>query len=190
MIQYLEFKIIGQFVGELNKEIYGRDFAKKNKINNKTTATALNKLEKQGILKSVRKGKTKCFKLNKENANVSRYLICSEILKSIEFLDKNLKIKEILSGENIIGLFGSYVKGYATNKSDLDLFCFEKIDEKKLKSKGKKYGLNLSIHKISKPNFKKMLKENSPLIKEIIKDHILINEYEYFIKEVIKNEWN
>jgi predicted nucleotidyltransferase len=189
MLHKNEIKILQSFLSDVSKKVYGRNLAKEIKMSQKNVAILLNKLEKENIFKCKVEGKNKYFFLNKENKLVLDYLVISEIYKKILFFEKYKKVKEIFEEEKgeIVGIFGSYVKGNFNDKSDLDVFVFGKFNEKKLKEKGKMFGVEVSVHKFSLKKFKEMVKKKSPFANEILKNHILIKGYETFVREVLND---
>lgn len=180
------------FLKGYNKEIYGRELIKKVNISQKNIALTLEELEKEGTLSSKTRGNTRYYSLNKLNPLCKRYILLAEVENSIKFLKNNPKISQILNKINknqIICIFGSYAKETQKKDSDLDLFIVGKFDEKSIKELGKNYNLELSIKKGSKLDFIKLLKDNNPLMNEILENHIIISGYEEFIDEVTKQKW-
>jgi len=92
--------------------------------------------------------------------------------------------------QNIPGtiiLFGSYTKKTYNDESDIDIAYIGKIIEKelsKIKQIGELYGKKINVKKVSLKNFEKALKEKDPLVIEIIKNHILLQNPEQFINSL------
>ena len=80
-------KIMAEFCLDYNKRVYGRNLSHKLKMNQKTAANILNKLEKEGTLKYMTEGKNKYYFLNKLNPQIQ------DIIKIIEIERKNEFIK-------------------------------------------------------------------------------------------------
>jgi len=59
-----KIKILKEFSSGYHKRIYGRDIAKKLKMNQKTVSNVLNRLEKEHILEYKKEGKNKYYYLN------------------------------------------------------------------------------------------------------------------------------
>jgi len=193
MIHNKDYEVMKEFLGDYNKQIYGRGLIGKVNMSPKGIALTLNNLEKEKILISKKMAGVKYFSLNKKNVLIKRYLVIIEIINSIRFLEKNIKIKHIVSGlvkaGQIICIFGSYAKGNQKKDSDLDLFVVGNFDEKQIKEIGEEYKLKISIKNTSKLNFIKSIKENNILVKEILANHVLLSGYEEFVKEVTKQRW-
>jgi len=188
MILTINTKIFEEFLREYSSNLTGSLIAKKKKLNQKTTANHLQSLEKEGILKSKIQGKNKNYFLNLENKEiVKNYILAVEHLRTVEFYKKNLIIKEISEkiNEHITGsalIFGSYAKNSQKKNSDLDILVIGKCNEKEIEKIGKTYNLeiNLKIY----PKF-----ESDLLIKEAIKNHIFIKNFDLIILELVNGRY-
>mgnify|MGYP001563261174 CR=1 FL=1 len=172
--------ILESFLENYNKWIYGRDIAKKLKMNQKTVSNILNKLEKENILKFSIEGKNKYYYLNKFNPHIKEIIKLIEIQRKIKFLEKYKKIKELFNKleektQDLLIIFGSYANFSSNEKSDLDVLIFEKIKE--IKDLEQLYNIKINIIKINEKNFNK----NDTLIKEIIKNHVILKGIEKWI---------
>ncbi len=184
------FDVMKAFLGNYSLEVYGRGLVKKVKISQKNIALTLEELEKAGILSSKTRGNARHYSLNKNNPLIRKYIILAEIENSLEFLKKHPKISQILSkidSNQIICIFGSYSKGIETNDSDLDLLIVGQFDETRIKSIGEDYNLKISIKKCSETEFISSLKAKSPLLKEILENHVIISGYEEFVN--LASKW-
>ncbi len=188
MIHNKYYQILKQFLGDYDKQIYGRELVGKVNISQKNIALVLNELKKEGILSSKISGNMKYFFLNKSNPLIKKYLLITEMERSVRFLEKHPKIKQISISikADILCIFGSYAKGVQKKGSDLDLFIVGRYNKDKIKKLEDKYDVKISIKNASRSDFIKSIKESDPLIKEIISNHVLISGYEEFIEEVIK----
>ena len=83
--------ILKQYLGDYNKEIYGRNIVNKVALSQKAIALTLDELEKEGILKSRKQGNIKYFKLNIPNPNTK------DLLSSAEMLNKTIFFNLLLS---------------------------------------------------------------------------------------------
>lgn len=141
-----------------------------------TVLRKINKLFKEGILDYKREGKNKTFFI-KNNLKTKNYLYLAEIYKLNKILEKHPELSIIFEDiikkvpNEMIILFGSYAKGNEKSDSDIDIFVETK--KEKIKKEIKEIDSRLSI-KIG--NFDL----NSLLIKEIIKNHIIIKGVEKY----------
>jgi predicted nucleotidyltransferase len=147
-----------------------------------TVMRIMKRLEKERVVDYERQGKNKKYFL-KDTPEAQSYLYLTEEYKLIKLLQKpqlRRVIKELKQETNneLIILFGSHVKSSANKNSDIDLYI--ESTSKKLKNKLMHISEKLQI-KLGKFN------KHSLLSKEIIKDHVLIQNKERFYA-LIKNE--
>jgi uncharacterized protein len=180
-------QILSLFTNGFNNEYYIREIERILNISPRTSQLILEDLEKKTILESKLRGKIKNYKL-KRNQIAKEYIIFAEEYKRISFLQKNDLIKEIITKiipyiQGIGLIFGSYAKGIERKDSDLDIFIIGEYNKKEIKSISKNYGIEISIknypNKIFEDNINKDI-----LIKEVIKDHVIIKNSEDFIGKV------
>ena len=189
-----ELKILELFL-DLNRH-YFSEITKKTKLTRPRTLRVLRKLTKVNILKTKTEANVKYYFLNK---NPSVYLILSivEYNKTINFLGNNKRLKRALemlkdkySDYLIMLIFGSYVKGYATKTSDIDLLLikeeFSKNEIKKIEDLieiiNGRTGLKISPYLMKTTEFK----QKKDFVKEVIEKHILLDGGELFFRLVLE----
>ncbi|MBI5797972.1 nucleotidyltransferase domain-containing protein [Candidatus Woesearchaeota archaeon] len=186
-----ETAILRLYCNDYTKELHGREIARQLHANHRTILLALQKLEEKNIFSTKQMGKNKLFKLNIQNILTREYLTSVEILKTVSVLEKHFFLKKflyeltpIINTKPLI-LFGSYAKGIEHKESDLDLvLCDQNKDksiEQKIKDFGKQYRIKIQLQKATRKDLEKGLREKDPLIQEIVKDHIILNNYQYLI---------
>lgn len=164
----------------LRKEVHGRELAKKLKTSLTRIQLVLNELRKINVIDYKTEGKnhtyfikknliSKAFILNAENYKLTKLLRRYTIL---EPLFKNITEKY---PDKVIILFGSYAKFIPKEDSDIDIYV-ETID-KKIKENLQMINTSISV-KIGKFNPEDLL------IKEIIKNHIIIQGGESFYERL------
>ncbi len=171
-------KVLTLYLGDYIKEFYLREISRLTKIPLKTTQNLVLELEENKILKSYVRGKNKYFKLNLDNIQTKFYLLKAEIYRTCLFLDKYPLIKTFLKETKIntpLIVFGSFAEFKADKTSDFDLLVISK------KQKLPLYLLAYKVHKIelSRNSFIKSLKE--PLIKDIQKNHVILNNHSFYV---------
>ncbi len=176
-----EQDILNEFIGDYSKKIYGRDIAKRLKMNQKTVSNILNRLEKDNILKFTTEGKNKYYFLNTFTSHLKEIIAMIEIKRKIDFLEKNKNIKDLFAkleqkSKGILVIFGSYAKGKSNKESDLDIFSIGEIEQ--VHDLEDLYNIKINIIKSSKDKFNKQ----EPIIKEIINNHIILKGTEEFIE--------
>lgn len=173
-------KILKEFSSDYSKKLYGRDIAKKLKINQKTVSNVLIKLAKENILDFTEEGKNKYYFLNKFNPNIKEIIKIIEINKKIDFLNKHKNLITLFEEiekrtNNLLVIFGSYAKGEETSKSDIDLFILGNI--KDINDLEEMYNIKINVIKA-----KTVKLINDVVFKEIIKSHIILKGEDEFIK--------
>ena len=139
------------------------------------------KLVASGILIEERKPKNIFYSLNTENQMVINYLSIAEKIRLEEALEKSILLKrlyEILSpimGECKFLIFGSFAKDYKGEDMDVLALGNGKGIKEIAKNFEKTYGKR--IHLI---HTTKLLQKS--LLKEVIKKHIILNNFEYFVR--------
>jgi len=177
----LNTNIIEEFLKGKNIALTGSEIARKKKLNQKTVSNFLNKLERQGLLKSKKQGKNKLYYLNYYNKETLKQFILSiESLRTIKFLEKNPLIKEIITSINpyIKGsaiIFGSYAKNLQKKHSDLDILIIGRANERKIDQISEVYKLEIN------PKIYPKTKKKDTLLEEVIKNHIIVKNSEKFI---------
>lgn len=189
-----ELKILESFL-DLNRH-YFAEITKKMKLTRPRTLRVLRKFTKLNILKTRTEANVKYYFLDKSPA-VYSILSVVEYNKTINFLEKNKRLKRALemlrekySDHLIMLVFGSYVKGYATKTSDIDLLLikenFSKAEIKKIEDLieliNGRTGLRISPYLMKIDEFKQ--KRN--FVKEVIENHILLDGGEIFFKLVLE----
>ncbi len=182
MLHNKYFEVLEKFLGDYNREIYGRELIGKVSLSQKSIALVLVDLERNGILKSKKKGNMKYFKLNLENSEIKDIIISVEFMRKLNFLKKHRKLANIFEKDDrMVGVFGSYAKGIHGKDSDVDVFIIGNKKKLDYFEKGKKFNIDISVKYFSEIEFKKLLKEKNNLIKEMILDHVLIFKTEKFV---------
>ena len=167
----------------LKSDNHVRGIAKKLDESHSTILRKLNNLQKENVIDSRKEGKNKIFYL-KKNLISRSYILTTELHKLAKLLRKHPELsvifEEILqkSDEKLIILFGSYAKGLEKKDSDIDIYIETKSRNVKKVIEDIYSKINVKIGTFD---------TKSPLIKEIIKDHIIIRGIEIFYdKQVSK----
>ncbi len=189
-INNIQLSIMGLFRDNYFSQFHIRKMAKLIGKSHVSLLPYLKKFEKEKILKSKTVGRSRVYSINFDNNQTKEHLSLAEKAKSLEFIGKEFFIKKIydefisLNLNGCLVLFGSCVSGTSTAKSDIDLFYIGEIKEsekKKIKDLGKNYGREIHIVIMSLEQFEKELLKQNPLIKEVIKNHIILYNHDIFI---------
>jgi len=155
-----------------------RSIAKQLNESHSTVLRRLNRLVKENVLDYRKEGRNKVFFIRK-NLQARNYVFNAERYKMIKLLKKypelNIIIGDILRKTNDLTiLFGSYAKFLAKHDSDIDIYVEtgdRKIKEE-LKSVHSKLGVKIGDFDL-----------DSQLIKEIIKNHVILRGVEEFYEK-------
>ena len=157
-------------------ESHLREIARNIGESHSTVLRKINGLAKENIIDYKTEGKNKVFFI-KNNLKAKNYVYSAEIYKLNKLLKKHPELSIIFEdikknfSKGIIILFGSYVKGNVKSDSDIDIYL--ETTENKIKNKIKELNSKLSV-KIGEFDI------NSLLIKEIIKNHVIIRGVEEY----------
>lgn len=160
----------------LRNKIHLREIARILNESHSTILRKINELVKDNILDYKKEGKNKVFFI-KNNLKAKNYIYSAEIHKLNKLLKKHPELSIIFEdikknfSKGMILLFGSYAKGNPKSDSDIDIYL--ETNDNKIKEKIKEINSKLSL-KIGKFDTKSLL------IKEIIKNHIIIRGLEEF----------
>ncbi len=160
----------------LRNKTHLREIARILNESHSTILRKINELVKDNILDYKKEGKNKIFFI-KNNLKARNYIYSAEIHKLNKLLKKHPELSIIFDdlkksfSKGMIILFGSYAKGNSKFDSDIDIYL--ETNDKKIKEKIKEINSKLNI-KIGKFDTKSLL------IKEIIKNHIIIRGLEDF----------
>ena len=186
----IKYEIINLFKSNYLGQFHVREMAKLIKKSHVTLLPHLKALEKDKIIYGKTIGKNKVYSINFENIITKNYLTLSETVETTAFLEQILLIKKItkeifnLNLSGTIMLFGSYAKKTFQEDSDIDLFYLGQITDKEIqnmKALGKIYGKTINVKKSILKNFESGLRKKDPLITEIIKNHIILQNPEQFV---------
>ncbi len=172
----LDFEIILHL---LKEEDHLRSIARGLREPHATVLRRLNLLVKENALEYKKEGRNKVFSI-KNSLQGKNYVFNAERNKLIKLLkinpELNIIIEDIFkkTDENLIILFGSYAKFAAKKGSDIDIYVEtndrgikENVESVHSKLRVKIGGFDMS----------------SPLIKEIIKNHIILRGVEEFYEK-------
>jgi predicted nucleotidyltransferase len=174
------FEITPEIINILiQKESHGREIAVKLNVAQSSVQRTLSKLQKEGVIYYKTIGKNKIYKL-KKNIITKRYIIDTEFYKLNKLLKKELLLRPIVEklskiNTDIVLIFGSYSKGTYTKKSDIDIFIETK--DKNFKKTAEEINTRINA-KIGLINI------DDILIKEIIKNHIIIKGAEKYYERI------
>ncbi len=184
------FEILSFYRADYTVSLHVRAMAKTLGTSHVALLPHLRLLEELKILNAHTAGRNKQFTLNKDNILTKYYLNAAEELATIDFLEKHFIFKKLTGTLNTLDfsfpllLFGSYVKGYADEESDIDLFIIGKLTENQQNAFKKfeaTFGKKISIKTLTVEQFNVGLRNGDILIKEVVANHIVIRNADPFV---------
>lgn len=184
-------EILALYLSDYAARLHVRAISRLLGRNHRTVSLALKRLEKQGIMKHEDVGKNKQYFLNLDNVLTRDCLRNAESLKTMGFLEKHFAIKKLLTElsprlrTTPVLLFGSYAKGEETKESDIDLLMLKDENEGKMLKDitefAARHRITIQVQKTTQEQFELALREKDPLVVEIMKHHLILNNAELFI---------
>ena len=183
-------KLLSLYRTDYEASFHIRAMAKLLDTSHVTILPHLKHLEQIKILQHEKVGRNKQYLLNKTNILTKYYLTTTEHLATINYLEKNFVIKKLAEHLNNLDtatpiiLFGSYADNYATEESDIDLFCIgtlTKDQTSQIKKFETTFGKKINIKTATTENFNNGLRTGDILIKEIVKNHIILSNPDLFV---------
>ncbi|MFA6888100.1 MAG: nucleotidyltransferase domain-containing protein [Candidatus Woesearchaeota archaeon] len=184
-----ELEIISLYLSDYKREIHVREIARLLNANHRTIGLTVEKLKEKQVMNLKKIGKNNVYSLNIQNITTREYITCAESLQKIKILEKHFffkklltELSQIIETEPIV-LFGSYAKGKETKESDIDILLFkgETEIEAKIKSIAKQYNKSIQVQQATREQFETGIWEKDPLIIEIVNNHIILNNNQFFI---------
>ena len=164
----------------LRGESHVRGIAKSLGTNHMNISRKIKELSKKNIVDYIEEGKNKKYFL-KKTSEARAYVLMAENYGLIKILKEYPSLRSIIEKIQkdekieIAILFGSYSKGLAKQESDIDIYI--DTNSKKIKQELESIDSRLSI-KIGEFSI------NNLLIKEIIKNHVLIKGIEGYYDKI------
>ena len=172
----LEFIVFGEII---NSTSHIREISRRTKINHMSIKRIAERLFNENVLDFLIEGKNKTFFL-KDNLEAKNMKMIYEHYKRLSFIKNNPSIRKIfekISNNKNISLailFGSHAKGLAHKNSDIDIYV--KTTSLAIKKEIRLIDSRISV-KIG------LFNKEELLIKEIMKNHIIIKGIEEYYGE-------
>lgn len=170
-----------EIIAELLKvENHARGIAKLLNTNHMNISRKLKELSKENAVDFKVEGKNKTYFL-KKTSEARIYALMAENYKLLRILSKYSLLRGVIeriqnNGKiKIAVLFGSYAKGIAKHESDIDVYIETQNREIKQELEQSNSQLSIKIGEFDKENL---------LIKEIIKNHVIIKGAEEYYGKV------
>ena len=176
------------YLEDINKRIYLGEFEKHFKRPHQTIKLHLQELVNKKILIKEKKSRFTFYQLNKTSPLLKEYLVLCEKERLLDFLEKNTLFKrfyDLLSKhlkESKMLIFGSAVN--KQNFADIDILILHGNQEikKTIDEFMKTYSTKIHALQTDEENL------TEAFLVELKKQHIILNEHDYFIARLYKNE--
>ncbi len=123
-------KLLALFLLNPGTEMYVREIARRTNENTNAVRRELKNLEEIGLLSSTRKGNLRYYTVNK---NMSIYAELTNIILKTETVGRILTENLIKIGDiKAAFIYGSFARGSAGGRSDIDLFIIGQVHEDEL----------------------------------------------------------
>jgi predicted nucleotidyltransferase len=186
-INQTTLRILGLYKDDYKRSLHLREISRRIGVDVKSIQLQVKRLEKTNVLTSLLKGRNKEYQLNLGNLSVKYYMVMAEAFASINFLQRNFLIKKIVdeighSIDGVVLLFGSYAKGAAVRGSDVDLFVIaeRKPNWRVFQEVGDLIDREVTMKSADKRQFIDGLKNNDPLVREVVSDHLTLKGIDDF----------
>lgn len=192
-INNMQIEIIGSYRGNYSEGIHLRKMGAIVGKSHTGLLPHLKSLEESKVIYVKSVGKNTIYYLNFKNAELKEYISMCEKAVLLELIGRELFVRKIYEEISLIGLdgtvilFGSFASGRKTKASDFDLLFFGRIkenDKKKIVEIGREYGREIHLNCMSYEQFRKALKNESHLVVEILKNHVVLYNSDLFANEI------
>ena len=185
----LREKLFAYFFDNIEKELYLREIAREIDVDPTNLSRELERLEKDGVFLSTKRGGQKYFRLNKD------YIFFHELKKIIrKTIGAEQEIGDLVRGEKGIKysfIYGSFAKGKERSDSDIDLFIIGKINVDKFLEKisrlEKRIGREINYRVYEAGEILKKMARGDSFIRNVVNGQVIFltnNESEF--RKIIK----
>lgn len=187
MLNETELKILSAFFPE-GTERTTKEIEERSGYSHERAYSTLKSLEERGVLLKKSVGKALVYSVKKFDDSVYLAFMYYSLNKKNAFVKKHPSIwkavEEFISKAKLemAVLFGSYSKGEAKERSDVDVLCINGNSEaeKIALSLRHKYNLKITPVIVNKDDFRNIRSDNPELWEEIVKFGIILKGQELF----------
>lgn len=187
-----QLKIISLFLNHYERRIHLRKIATLLKMNHRTVALNIKKLEDLKVFSTEVVGRNKEFFLNLDNLLTEHFICLAEHYVSVMYLANNFITREILrdfeknvTSDSSIILFGSRARGEASKTSDVDIFILGKLEHRSfINNTESKTNLKINVKTATLDEFARGLRAKDYLALEILKNHVILKNSSAFVDTV------
>jgi predicted nucleotidyltransferase len=164
-------KVLGFFILNPQETLYVNELSRKLALDKRNLVKKLRELEREGILRSEKRGNLKLYGVNSEFPLYQEYRRI--ILKTVGVEERLREIMRETPGIKEAYIYGSYAQDAMSAHSDLDLLVVGDHEIKALQRKinllQREIGREINSVNISEGDFKKRIEMSDPFIAGILR---------------------
>ena len=182
----LGLRMITEFMKRGNERVHGRELARLLGANQRTVQRYLVMMEKEGVLLRAASGRNQLYEMDLKGCSAGYLTRAAECYASVSFLDRDFEVASIMRElvsvvPDPIIIFGSTVKGYATEHSDIDLLVLGE-DTHDIGNVEDKYVKQVHMICFATSRFEEMVSAGDPFAMDVLHDHIAIRGIDYIVE--------
>ena len=163
-------KVLNYFFINPEESLYINEISRKLQLDKRNVVKKIRELEKEGILKSQKRGNLKLYSINQDYPLYDEYR--KIIIKTIGFEESLRGILEDTGGVREAYIYGSYAKNEMRVNSDIDLLIIGDHNiiqlQRRLNKLQKEIDREINIVNMDEDEFKRRVKRNDPIIAGIL----------------------
>lgn len=187
MLNETELRILSAFFPE-GKERTTREIEEGSGYSHERAYSTLGILEKKGVLSKRKVGKALVYSINKFDDVVYLAFAYYSINRKNKFINQYPSVWKAVEDfmntakPEMVILFGSYSKGEAKERSDVDLLCVNGASEaeKIALSLRHEYNIRITPVVVKKEDFRNIKRDNAELWDDVIKFGVILKGQELF----------
>lgn len=170
-------RLLNYFFINSSESLYVNELSRKLALDKRNLVKKIRELEKEGILKSQRRGNLKLYSINRGYSLYKEYK--KIILKTVGFEDRLRQIIKGIDGVKVAYIYGSYAEDKMNVHSDIDLLLIGEHNivslQRKLNKLQRDIEREINTVNMDEHEFKKRIKRKDSFILGILKrKHIKI----------------
>jgi len=192
MLSEIELAMLSAFFPE-GEERTTKEIENRSGYSHERVHSTLNALEKKGLLSKKRFGRTLVYSIARFNEKIFLAFAFFSIDKKERFVKEQPSVSKALeelidkSKPDLAVLFGSYARGDAKERSDIDILCVNGTEvEKTALSLRHRYNLKIAPLIVKKQDFKNIRSENPVFWNELLKSGVILKGHELFFELIYK----
>jgi len=190
MLSETELRILAAFFPEASERTT-KEIEDRSGYSHERVYSTLNALEERDLLTKKKVGKTLVYAISEFNDAIYLAFAYYSLNKKDRFIQKYPSLRTLLeefinkTRSDLVILFGSYSKGEAKERSDVDILCVGGIDpEKTALSLRHKYDKRITPVIVKKEDFRNIKQENPELWQDLVNFGIIMKGQELFYEFV------